>query len=179
MSEIKQLSSSIVYQNKWMTVHEDKIQRESGTEGLYGIVEKPDFAIIIPIMEDSLILVDQYRYPLQRRSLEFPQGACENNPDISPEDLAIMELKEETGLIAGSMQHISKQALAVGFCTQYYNIFVATNLKAEEASPEEEEEGLTVLKVKIIDFEQMILRGDIVDATTCNAFGLAKLRGLI
>ena len=179
MSEIKQLSTSIVYQNKWMTVREDAIERPSGGTGIYSIVDKPDFAIIIPIMDDYLILVDQFRYPLQQRSLEFPQGAYEANPDISPSELAAMELKEETGLVATHMEHIGKQALAVGFCNQFYNIFVATGLEALEAEPEPEEEGLIVSRVRIDDFQEMIVTGEILDATTTNAFCMAKLKGYI
>ena len=44
--EIETLSSRVVYQNRWMTVREDAIRRQDGSQGIYGIVEKADFAAI-------------------------------------------------------------------------------------------------------------------------------------
>ena len=47
--EIQTLSSSVVYQNRWMTVREDKIIRADGSSGIYGVVEKQDFAVIAAV----------------------------------------------------------------------------------------------------------------------------------
>ena len=58
--DIETLSSKVVYENKWLKVREDKIRRASGNEGIYGVVEKPDFAIILPIDGDIVYLVEQY-----------------------------------------------------------------------------------------------------------------------
>lgn len=179
MTDIKQLSSEVVYQNKWLTVREDKIARPSGAQGIYGVVEKPDFAIIIPVIDDQLVLVEQYRYPLDCYSLELPQGACESQPNIYPEQLARQELQEETGYIAEHIQHIGKQALAVGFCDQWYNIYLATGLQQKERSLDPEEEGLQVRHVAISEFETLLASGKIIDATTTNAYCLAKFKGLI
>ncbi len=57
MAEIETLSSKIVYQNRWMKVHEDKIKRASGAEGIYGVVDKPDFVCILPIEDGHIHLV--------------------------------------------------------------------------------------------------------------------------
>jgi len=50
MKEIETLESRVVYQNKWMSVREDKIRRASGVEGIFGVVDKADFVVILPIM---------------------------------------------------------------------------------------------------------------------------------
>ena len=78
MAEIETVSSKIVYENKWMIVKEDHIKRQNGSNGIYGIIEKPDFVVIIPIENNSLYLVEQYRYPVKGRYWEFPQGSWEN-----------------------------------------------------------------------------------------------------
>lgn len=179
MPNIKRLSSSVVYQNRWMTVREDQIERPSGAKGIYSVVEKPNFSIIIPVIKDELVMVEQYRYPLQKRYLEFPQGACEDQPDIDPAELARKELQEETGLIAKNLIHVGKQALAVGFCDQFYNIFLATDFEQGDINLDPEEEGLIMQKVKICDFESMLESGEIVDATSTTAYCLAKFKGLI
>lgn len=176
---IKTESSRTVYSNKWLTLREDKITRQSGEPGLYTVVEKPDFAVIIPIQDGQVTMVEQYRYPIGERQLEFPQGAWEENPDAPAEELAAGELKEETGLVAATLTHVAFQYLAYGFCNQGYNIFVATDLRQRARDPDAEEEDLIVHQLPLAEVEELILNGTIKDATTCNAFAQARLRGLI
>ena len=64
MAEIETLSTRVVYKNKWMTVREDRIRRLSGAEGIYGVVDKPDFVVILPVQDGLIHLVEQYRYPV-------------------------------------------------------------------------------------------------------------------
>ncbi len=70
---IQRISSRIVYQNPWMQLREDVIQRPDGSQGIYSYVDKPDFALIIPVERDGFHLVNQYRYPVSHRSWEFPK----------------------------------------------------------------------------------------------------------
>lgn len=179
MSEIKTLSSDIVYSNKWMTVREDKIKRASGTEGIYGVVDKPDAAVIIPIDNDSIYLVEQYRYSVGKRYWELPQGAWESNPDADSLTLAKGELQEETGLIAHKMVYVATQYFAYGFLNQRYHIYIAKGLSQGVKKLDVEEEGLISKKFSLDAFEQMIKSGEIMDATTVNAYGLAKLKGML
>jgi len=81
MKEIETLESRVVYQNKWMSVREDKIRRASGVEGIFGVVDKADFVVILPIQDGYIHLVEQYRYPVEGRFWELPQGSWEENPD--------------------------------------------------------------------------------------------------
>ena len=179
MTEITQLSSEIVYRNKWMIVREDKIQRESGNKGVFGVVEKPDFVVIVPVQNDAIYLVEQYRYPVKSRYLELPQGSWELEPDADPLAVAVGELREETGLIAGQMKYVGHQFLAYGYSNQGYHIYFATQLRQGPTQLDSEEEGLLTRKIKIQDFEKMLIDGVIKDATTSNAYGLVKLKGLI
>lgn len=177
--DIETLSSEVVYENKWLKVREDKIRRASGNNGIYGVVEKPDFAIVLPIEGDTVYMVEQYRYTVGQRLLEFPQGAWEDNPDANPEVLAAGELREETGLIASEMHYVGFQYLAYGFCNQGYHIYVAKGLTQGEQKLDIEEEDLKIVPVSLSQLEAMIVSGEVKDASTCNAFGLARLKGLI
>ena len=96
---ITTLASREVYRNHWMRVREDKILRSNGEQGIYGVVEKHDAAIILPIDKGRVWLVEQFRYTIQERALELPQGGWEMEVE-NPEELARGELKEETGLEA-------------------------------------------------------------------------------
>lgn len=93
---IKTLTSKVIYQNPWLSVREDQIERADGTRGLYSVVDIPDFALIIPAAMGGFYLVEQYRYPIQSRSLEFPSGSFSHGVTGNPEEMAAAELAEET-----------------------------------------------------------------------------------
>ena len=71
-------STRVVYENHWMRLHEDRTEREDGTPGLYSWVEKPPSALIVPIEDGFVWLIEQFRHPVGRRFWEFPQGAWED-----------------------------------------------------------------------------------------------------
>ena len=86
--------SRLVYENRWMRLREDEIERPDGSRGIYGVVEKADFVVVIALQDDEVTLVSQFRYPIGRQSLEFPQGALEQAPETPPELVARAELHE-------------------------------------------------------------------------------------
>lgn len=59
-----------------MQLREDVIERPDGSQGIYSYIEKPDFALIIPVERDGFYLVEQYRYPVSHRSWEFHRVPC-------------------------------------------------------------------------------------------------------
>ena len=179
MPPIKQLSSTVVYQNNWMSVREDKIERASGKQGIYGVVDKPDCAAIIAIDNGKIHLVNQYRYTVQGNYWELPQGAWETNPNADHLELAKGELREETGLIANSMVYLGSQFIAYGFLNQTCHIYLATELTQSNTQLDQEEEDLISQAFEINQFEQMLINGEIKDCVTTAAYGLAKLKGLV
>ena len=178
MSEIEQLNSRVVYRNKWMTVREDRIKRKSGAEGIYGVVDKPHFVVIIPYENGKIHLVQQFRYPVKSRFWEFPQGSWEQEPNKKPEQVAIGELKEETGLVANEMIYVGFQFQGYGYSSQGFHIYFATALTKGDTKLEVEEEDLVSSEFSIKEFEEMLLSGEIKDATTTCAYSLAKMKGL-
>ena len=104
---IETTSTRLVYENRWMRVREDTIRRRDGSKGIYGVVEKPDFVVIIPVEDDGrLYLVEQFRYPVKGRYWEFPQGSWEQIEGADPLEMARGELREETGLDAAEMTDV-------------------------------------------------------------------------
>jgi ADP-ribose pyrophosphatase len=176
--EIQQLESKIVYENRWMTVREDKVLRSSGQTGIYGVVEKSDFAVIAAVENQQIYLVQQYRYPVAGRFWELPQGSWEKS-ETSPLELAAAELKEETGLIANKMIHVAHIFLAYGYSNQGYDVFFASELKQSNTNLDIEEADLIARSFHLSEVEAMIVNGEIKDATTIAAFGMLRLKGLI
>lgn len=171
---ITTLSSREVYRNKWMRVREDEILRSNGEKGIYGVVEKHDGSIILPIEDGRVWLVEQYRYTIGERAVELPQGGWEMEID-DPEELARGELKEELGLGAAKMVYLGFFWIAYGFLRQKIHVFVATGLTAQDPDPDAEEHDLVVHNVPIAEFEQMMLDGTIRDGTTLTAWGMYQL----
>ncbi len=174
LMSIKTLATREVYRNRWMRLREDRIERSNGMEGVYSVVDKDDCAVIIPIEGDSVYLVEQFRYTVQRRCMEFPQGGWET-PDVDPEELALGELREETGLVAAKVVRLGMNWVAYGFAGQKQHIYLAMELRQGSGDPDEEEHDLEVKRVKIEEFEQMLLDGTIEDMCTVAAWGLYRL----
>src|ERR1035437_5967357 len=124
---IRQLSSRVVYRNTWMTVREDEIERDDGSRGIYGVVEKCDSAIILPIQDGQIYLVQQFRYPIGEKSLEFPQGSLEK-AGVDPAEIARKELQGETGLVAERLECFGQIHIACAYTNQKTYAFVATGL---------------------------------------------------
>ncbi len=171
---ITTLASREVYRNPWMRLREDDILRSNGERGIYGVVDKEDCAIILPIDNDRIWLVEQFRYTIQQRALELPQGGWEMEVE-SPEILARAELKEELGLDAKEMTFLGTLWIAYGFANQKLHVFLAGGLTPTEKEPDPEEHDLTAHCVPVAEFERMMVEGVIRDSCTLSAWGLYLL----
>ena len=175
---IKTISSREVYRNPWTSVREDVIERANGQQGIYGVIDKDPACIVIPLERtehgEFVYLIEQYRYTVGGRFLEVPQGGWEV-ANVVPEELARGELREETGLTAERMTHLSTLQIAYGVMNQKHYVFLAEGLTMGAPDPDAEESDLIVRRVKVSEFEQMILNGAIVDNCSVAAWGLYRL----
>lgn len=167
---IRTLTTREIYRNPWIRLREDQIERSNGTRGIYSVIEKDDCAVIIPIQDQTIYLVEQFRYTIQQQSLELPQGGWET-ANVDPEELARGELREETGLVAETMIHLGTMWVAYGFARQKQHVFLATGLTQESRDLDPEEHDLIVRTATIPDFERMLLDGTIQDICTIAAWG--------
>jgi 8-oxo-dGTP pyrophosphatase MutT (NUDIX family) len=165
-----------VYENRWMRVHEDVTELPDGSAGLYGWVEKPPSALIVPLDEGGVWLVEQFRYPIGERFWEFPQGAWEDSRSPDPEALARGELAEETGLRAGRIEHLGRLFFAYGLSNQPVDIWRATELVAGTRELEHTEQGLVARRFARDEVERMVRGNEIRDAASVAAWHLATTR---
>ncbi|GIH27711.1 ADP-ribose pyrophosphatase [Acrocarpospora phusangensis] len=169
---IRTISSRVVYANAWMTVREDEIERPDGSPGLYGYVDKPDFVLVIPRERDGFHLVQEYRYPIGRRSWSFPQGAA---PARDRADEARTELAEETGLTAARLESLGRLDNAHGTITQGFHVYLATGLTPGPARREASEQDMTQTWVPRAELERMIHDGSFRDSCSIAAYALLLL----
>lgn len=174
--EIRRLASRIAYENRWMRVREDQIRLADGSRGIYGVVEKPDFALIVPVADDgALWMVEQLRYPVGGRFCEFPQGSWEDEPDADPEALAHGELREETGLRARSLRRLGRLYQAYGYSSQALDVWLATGLREGQPDRSPGEQGMRALQVSRDDWPRLVADGRVRDAASVAAYGLLLL----
>ncbi len=171
---IKTISTREVYRNPWTSVREDVIERANGQRGIYGVIDKDPACIVVPLEGDFVYLVEQFRYTVLGRFLEFPQGGWET-ANVEPVELARGELREETGLSAGRMTHLTDLQIAYGVMNQRHHVFLAEELTMGETEPDPEETDLLVHRVSVRDFEDMLLDGRIVDNCTAAAWGVYRI----
>ena len=158
-----------IYENAWISVREDDVIRPDGQPGIYGVVSPKNRAVgVVPLHADGTVtLVGQYRYTMERYSWEIPEGGC---PDVElPVHAARRELREETGLIAGTLQPLGGEIhLSNSMSDERGYLFVATDLEQNQAAPEGTEE-LQLKRVPLEEAVQMCLNGAITDGLSVMA----------
>ena len=157
------LSSREVYENNWVRVREDNVIRPDGERGIYGVVQFKNIAVGVLAVEedDSIYLVGQYRYTLDRYSWEIPEGGCPEGED--PLSAAKRELEEETGLSANDWKQLGEAHLSNSVTDEMALWYVAKGLTQGKHNPEGTER-LAVRRVTFSDALEMVLTGEITDA---------------
>ncbi|MBA3322383.1 MAG: NUDIX hydrolase [Pyrinomonadaceae bacterium] len=157
----------MVYNNPWIGVREDAVVRPDGERGIYGVVHYKNTAIgILPIENDDIYLVGQYRYPLGIYSWEIPEGGCLEGDDFLK--AAKRELEEETGLRAGNWAKLGEAHLSNSVSDELAVWFLATGL----IQGKQQLEGTEKLIVRRLPFKEalrMALNGEITDAISLMA----------
>ena len=159
-----------------MVVREDEIHRPDGTRGVYGVIDKPTYALVIARDDERFRLVEQFRYPLGLRRWEFPQGTAPGRADVEPTELAARELREETGLRAAKMEVLGQLDVAPGMSSQRGCVFLATDITEGEHQREHEEQDMHSEWFTRDEIERMIIDGVITDAQSIAAWALFLLK---
>jgi ADP-ribose pyrophosphatase len=160
-----------IFEGRVLKLRVDNVTLTDGQPATREVVEHRGAAAIIPLLPDNrVVLVRQYRYPIQLELLEIPAGTLEEGE--SPNDCAIRELTEETGYNCEELTKISECYVAPGYSTEKIHFYLARKLTRSVANPDEDER----IKVQIItlpDVLRKIRKGEICDAKTiCAIFRL-------
>ena len=162
------LSKEAVYENAWIRVEHQEVVGPSGRPGVYGTVHFKNQATgVVPIDENgNVILVGQYRFPLQAYSWEIPEGGGSHSHTAL--ESAQRELREECGLAAERWMELVSMDLSNSVSDERGTIFLAWKLSDDIAQPDETE-SLTVARVPFWEVLDRVKRGEIRDAMSVAA----------
>ena len=163
MKETK-LTSKTVFEGRVIQVRVDSVRLANGREAVREVADHAPAVVIAPIDSDgSVVLVRQYRYPVEEALLEAPAGIVE--PGEEPDDCAQRELQEETGYRADDMRPLAGFWTSPGFCSEYMYAYVARDLVPSKLEADYDED-IAVERVPLSEVPEMIRDGRIRDAKT-------------
>lgn len=164
----QRIASEEIYHGNLLHVKRDLVKLPNGREAVREWVQHPGAAAVLPLLPDGrIVLVRQYRYPIQAVTLEIPAGKLDVTGE-DPLDCAKRELKEETGYEAERYEKLLTLATTVGFSDEWIHIYLATGLSSGTQSLDADE-FLHVVVMPLSKAVQAVLDGHIVDSKTVAA----------
>lgn len=158
------LTQESVYRGKQLKIRVDTVALPNGEIAQREIVEHPGAVAVIPLTEDGkVVLVRQFRYALNRVTLEIPAGKLEWGEEL--EATCARELAEETGLLAANFERLTEIVPTPGYSNERITIYKATGLTRTEAGGDADE-FIEVVELPLAEALAMISRGEIADAKT-------------
>jgi ADP-ribose pyrophosphatase len=153
-----------VYSGRIVNLTVDEITTANGIKTIREVFHHPGGAAVVPVLPDGrILLVKQFRYPMQEILLELPAGKID--PDETPETTAGRELEEEVGYSAGSLRKIREFYSTPGFCDEKIHLYLAEDLQPCKAGGDHDED-IEVAKFSLSELLELINAARILDAKT-------------
>lgn len=163
----KTLKKTYMYRGKIINVRKDEAQLADGQKAIREVVEHTGGVGIAALTADrNILLVRQWRYPIESVLTEIPAGKI--NPGEDPAACAARELAEETGAKAEKIIRLGEILVSPGFCTEKIHLYFATGLTFDKATPDEDE-FVELFMMPISAAVEQVLDGRLADAKTVAA----------
>ena len=161
--EEKTISTERIYEGKIINLRKDKVTVKNGTS-YREIVEHNGGAVICPLTNDGkLVMVKQFRKPIESVMLELPAGKRDGDEDGA--SVAKRELKEETGYTAGEIIHLTDIYTSPGFSNELLSIYLAKDLTPGDTEFDDTE-AIDIFEMPLDELVGMAMRGELNDAKT-------------
>ncbi|MBS6502674.1 NUDIX hydrolase [Clostridium tertium] len=158
------LNEKLIHKGNFMNFVNIDVKLPNGKNANRDVIKHPGACAVIAFLDsENIILVEQFRLPLNKTLLEIPAGKLNKKED--PMDCAKRELQEETGYVAKEIEYLGSIATAPGFCDEIIHLYKAWNLSLGEKN-EDEDEFTSVKVLNINDLKEMIKKGEIIDGKT-------------
>jgi ADP-ribose pyrophosphatase len=160
----KTLSSRVVFEGRAVKLRVDTVRTAVGRRSTREIVEHADCIAVIAVdAGDNVLLVNQFRKPIEKELLEIPAGGID--PGEEPEAAVVREMREETGFRPQNLKKLGGFYSAPGYATEYLYLYLATDLVPDPLSAEDTA-GIKVVPVPVTRMLAWITSGKIQDSKT-------------
>jgi ADP-ribose pyrophosphatase len=158
------LDSKTVYRGRLLHVLEDRVRLPDARDARREYIRHPGAVLMLPMLDaETVILVRQYRYPLQRHFYELPAGKMESGEE--PLQTARRELREECGYEAGEWRQLTTLHPCIGYSDERIEFYLARDLTPAGHAPEDGE-FLESLTLRLDAALEWVRNGTITDAKT-------------
>ena len=169
----KKISSKEVYRGSIVTMSQDEVEI-NGKIYVSDVIHNHGGVGVLEIKEDKVLLVKQYRFAIQKTSLEIPAGKLEQGED--PYTCGLRELEEVSGYTSEKLYPICEMYSTPGFCNEKIYLYYSNDLiKVENPKAMDEDEEIETLWFSFDEIQKMLENGEIDDAKTIIALQYALL----
>ena len=160
----KKLASKQVFDGVVVKLFVDEVELPDGKKSVREVVRHPGAVCVVPVTDKGeVIMVKQFRYAFNQVLLEIPAGKLEKGED--PLEAAKRELEEESGVVAGTIEHIGELYTTVAILDEKIQMYLATDLTYKNAHPDDGE-FLEIEKIPLSTLVDMVMKGEIKDSKT-------------
>jgi nudix-type nucleoside diphosphatase (YffH/AdpP family) len=165
------LGEEIIYRGRVFQLAKTHFRLENGKELTFDLVKHHGAVVVIPVDEEKNIwFVRQFRIGAQQDLLELPAGLVEEGE--RPEDCAVREVQEETGMAPGKLEYLGEFYMVPGYSTEKMQVFLATHLY-ESSLPKDEDEFIERVSIPAEEAYQMARSGGLLDGKTLASLFMA------
>ncbi|MCB9640226.1 MAG: NUDIX hydrolase [Myxococcales bacterium] len=171
----RRLRQKVLHQNPYWSYVQDDYEASDGRQGEYHYARTPGSVLVVPQLSDGrFVMVRQYRYLWEGWGLEFPGGAYD--PAHTPEEMAAVELREETGYCAREWISLGSVSPCVGLLQEKCWIFWARGVEVAGEPTPEESELLEPLLLSAQEITQAACDGHLWSGMSLSAWALFQAR---
>ncbi|MBU5263117.1 NUDIX hydrolase [Bacillus atrophaeus] len=174
--EEKTIEKEKLFSGKIIDLYVEDVELPNGKTSKREIVKHPGAVAVLAVTDSNkIILVNQYRKPLERTIVEIPAGKLEKGEE--PEYTALRELEEETGYTAKKLTKITAFYTSPGFADEIVHLFLAEDLSVLEEKRElDDDEFVEVMEVTLEDALKLVETREVYDAKTAYAIQYLQLK---
>ena len=168
----EKIDSKKIFNGQIVSLYYDKVKLSNGKTATREKITHPGAVGIVPVTGDNkIILVKQYRYPVEDITIEIPAGKLDK--DEPPSICARRELEEEVGAVGGKLVLLSSFYTTPGFCNEVLHLYLATDFK-RTANNLDDDEFLEIIEPELTVAMTWIKDGKIKDSKTIIGILMAK-----